>query len=731
MKVSAVEDPDWGGARTRQAVLISGKTCWSQSTFPCKLGSWHWLPNRDYPYQGLTHVLENGENWKFLDGLGIGIEGLELVPKDVTVTPERVEYDYALASFPSDGPVLSTAFSIDSSNASGVLTISASERLGGPHNLSIMPVMDIRHMYAPSRPFSHRAGSAKSAILAELGGKIVAVKRMNGPAVSITAGHVFDWHYKLGSGFRMQAHDGIRFCGENRSVFVPGTLVFPINAGESCEVRVLFGDSKGEAPLQQYVGNELPALSQIEGIVNTGSSITEAEREALIGRVFGSSRMLASFGRSATLMPYAGEWWFKTVWFRDAYEGLLNNIQTYHLLGLDDVIENAVLAGLSLQNESGRIPTKLPENDTLAGLNYESADSALLCINLGLQYARLSGKKNVMTMSVFCLERLIESFARNNGKDDAGKEIENGPPILSMETGLISCVPWQSWTDSRPYGIPARVPLRWAADFGASELSKPKYLLPEINAQFIRALHVAVNDCDRILITSARRKALEELFKTACASFRRTFWNDKTKFMNNVVRMGDESGGVVAVSDDTFGSPAIVSATLLEGILFNKEELNLILESAATTILARRTPVLFGTDKEKESAIPFGLLVRDSYERGGAYFGDEQYHARVIWPRDNPYLAGLARLCGRGDIARGVLLNTLDHQQSEGAAFYTQELFSLAEGQNPAVQSKHSGNPVPVKNPVQYWSQFCDAFIDGYDFWTRQKKWIEAPAFTL
>ena len=48
---------------------------------------------------------------------------------------------------------------------------------------------------------------------------------------------------------------------------------------------------------------------------------------------------------------------------------------------------------------------------------------------------------------------------------------------------------------------------------------------------------------------------------------------------------------------------------------------------------------------------------------------------------------------------------------SEGALFYNQELFSRPCGNNPAPDERTRRNPVPVKNPIQFWSQWCDPYI--------------------
>jgi len=52
---------------------------------------------------------------------------------------------------------------------------------------------------------------------------------------------------------------------------------------------------------------------------------------------------------------------------------------------------------------------------------------------------------------------------------------------------------------------------------------------------------------------------------------------------------------------------------------------------------------------------------------------------------------------------------------TEGAIFYNHELFSRPVGNNPYQNMYTSMNPVPVKNPLQFWSQCCDAFIQFFE----------------
>ncbi|MGC8937084.1 MAG: hypothetical protein ACP5KV_06980 [Candidatus Methanomethylicaceae archaeon] len=62
---------------------------------------------------------------------------------------------------------------------------------------------------------------------------------------------------------------------------------------------------------------------------------------------------------------------------------------------------------------------------------------------------------------------------------------------------------------------------------------------------------------------------------------------------------------------------------------------------------------------------------------------------------------------------RGILLNNLDHMISEGVLLYSNELFGHPVGRN-LNPSKGSNNPVPLKNPAQYWSHWCDPYLNRF-----------------
>jgi glycogen debranching enzyme len=116
--------------------------------------------------------------------------------------------------------------------------------------------------------------------------------------------------------------------------------------------------------------------------------------------------------------------------------------------------------------------------------------------------------------------------------------------------------------------------------------------------------------------------------------------------------------------------------------------------------------------KYGEEVLPFGIVAKNEDKR--VFYGDHEYHSDTIWPRSTPYLIKLLRLLHEDKLIRDILINSLDHQMSECAIFYNQELFSRAFGNNAHPNVATSQNPVPVKNPIQLWSQWCDAYLETF-----------------
>ena len=116
--------------------------------------------------------------------------------------------------------------------------------------------------------------------------------------------------------------------------------------------------------------------------------------------------------------------------------------------------------------------------------------------------------------------------------------------------------------------------------------------------------------------------------------------------------------------------------------LFTDEEVRVFAETIKEPLRVRR------------AGLAFGVAVRESKKK--IYYGDSEYHECVVWPRDMPYLLRLLRRNREKRLVREIIRSNLNHQMKEGFLFYNSELFSQDDG------------IVPVKNPVQFWSQWVD-----------------------
>ena len=290
-------------------------------------------------------------------------------------------------------------------------------------------------------------------------------------------------------------------------------------------------------------------------------------------------------------------------------------------------------------------------------------------------------------------------------------------------------MPWHSWIDTRSAkidinghhftGLPNRVSESFSRNLyryiGPDVslgifLSSPNFFLPEINAQWITLLKGASSVLTLTKKTLSNNNGLSNLGKVisillekATAHFKAFFYNPENQFLYNIVYY--PRGQVDPIVDPLECEAAVTAAAMLGDMVFKTNELEAIWKHAKQTLLVYRSLTELGKDRW-----PFGLLTRNV--NFGPYYGDGQYHADVCWPRSTPYLIHLLRILGRDQVIRQILLNNLDHQSTEAAIFYNQELFSRPLGNNPNPQEITQDNPVPVKNPIQFWSQWCDPFLD-------------------
>ncbi len=460
---------------------------------------------------------------------------------------------------------------------------------------------------------------------------------------------IIDWKYKLGSGFRENTDSGIRFISEHARPAFIGEIHKRISGNE--KVSLLINCNRKDSDFDE---NE--EKLHVNNVIKKFNC-----RKEVLARIIS----LDSFGvfEDDIVIPEAGDFWFRKVWLRDLLETLINSFQTF--VKLDAKRLTAMMEWLLKQQDvkTGRFPNF--KND------YNSVDTSLLFFIFAEKYLNHFKDKAMEKRIMESLNIILKRFSEN-------KMEVNGSPVI--QNYMLYCLPWHSWTDSRvPFMgklISTRIPLEWVNGDNMEEMCKP-VLLPEVNALFIRTLKMA----------EYLGKDVGNLYKNAVEKYKKFFQNND--FLYSIV-VNDKR-------DPTETSMALVSAVLLHGIVFDKKDLEKMWP-CVEKLLVRRNGKLFG------------MLCRNSRDK--IYYNDYQYHGAVVWPRDTPYLIKYLQIIGRNDLVKEILDSNLEHQTDEGAIFYCNELFSLPEGKNPS-PTQTNNKPIPVKNPIQLWSQFCDDYLNG------------------
>jgi hypothetical protein len=752
------ESPDWGYARNRRIVLMGPSVEWVQSVFSCEWeadGLRFIAPNRDYPYEGLL-AHHAGENWKFIDCIGLALRDGEgrCLPLDadatagVRVTPWRATYSYVTRpSSRNAGVRMLATYSVSARSSPHLATACFDVHLPGraadvTSTLLVQPLLDIRHMYAGADFGEYRLQRDEQLLQLESLNRRITFHLPPGELIVFDSPQLVGWSYKLGTGCRQevlrQEHMETRFIPEQREVAAFFRLEIPLSPRRQ-RIRLIFSCGLMDAAPLASFGAASSSLLQGRRLDRKELRDVDAAfhwrgglpfKGALVTRIVGL-RKFKTYVHVADAdehvqLPHAGAWWFRTPWYRDVFEGLSNSFET--LMRFPEERENVrqtVLQALRYQDpRNGLIQARLPEFATLEP-SYNSSDATLLCLLVASRYLQATGDsefaRQVLPKAVQSIACFRESFGRGSARD--------GPPRLDPETGLLLSVPSHSWIDTRSQvvdyagwrfeGLPNRVSQRFVKDLYeayhdrekvASLLGSPCLFLPEINAQWIRALAGVIEMIGLLGEPpgqeteggSLSRDSLQRLWAQARESFKTVFWNPAKRFLFNAV---DETR---RIADEIECEAAVTAASMLERTVFTDEELHAIWSHAERSLLVFRTLQRYGSH-----SAPFGLLTRNEDQR--VYYSDGQYHGDVVWPRSTPYLVRLLRLLGDTETARALLINNLDHQMTEGAIFYNQELLSRPCGNNPRPCEPTAGNPVPVKNPIQFWSQWCDPFLEVFE----------------
>ena len=645
------ENPDWDFARNLFTVIKRPQGTWSQSIFSVRHENLI-APNRDYRYQGLNAMVGE-EYWKFLDCIFFGLKDVALEPIKVIAFPWKSIYQYAGKNIE-----VNVEYYLIKDLRNGISArVLFDFRNSGEKELVVKPLVDIRNVLSHSSPERTNVNIEDEHLIASNNGNKISFFIEDGKITEKR--QTINWWYKLGSGFRQQTSEGVKFISEYENPMMIGEIRKNILDNE--KVSLIINCNRENSTID-FDENEEEEKLYLQKLINKFDCKKEVLARIITLDKFGI------FENGKSIIPEASDFWFKQVWTRDLMEFCISNFNTLVKINKKKV-ENILRWMLKQQDlSSGRFPNF--KN------NFDSTDASLLFFIFAEKYLRKFEDKEIGTDVLKSLNLMLKKFSENKIEID-------GPPVIQND--ILYSMPWHSWTDSRISFngrlISARIPFEWTKELKLEDLCKP-VLMPEINALYIRVLKAGEFLSD--LVTSEEN--FIDQYKKAISKYKKIFKN--RNYLYSIV-LDDKK-------DPTETSMAMVSSVLLHGHVFTKKDLENMWPVVEKLLVKKRGKI-------------FGMLARNVSDR--IYFNDYQYHGSVVWLRDNPYLIKYLEIIGEEREVKEILESNLWHQMDEGAIFYCNELFSLPEGKNPN-QTKTSNEPVPMKNPIQLWSHFCDSYLD-------------------
>ena len=708
LDMDPVEDPDWDYARVRRVLVRSPVMEWSASVASVVVNvpglSPFTVPNRNMPVDGLT-VLIKGEIWKAMDGIGISLaSGAELKPSKVRSSPSLARYEYSSEG----GDVITIEYAPADSGttlAGGLkLTLTFPSSLIGD-SMDLFFLTDLRPLKGPSEAVSYfplpGSGMLASTPRVRLG---VSTSSHIDPSGANRSD--LNWFYKQGYGFRVESERGVVFVPERRVLSVLGPYRLRVSSTLESLLVILSENWPVGAELESTLTSSGSVLaSQLRDVLSSlpEPKVTGNARDALRGRV----AALLSFGIMAgegegRIYGEAGAHWFRETWFRDLFEGLLWSFRTLSTLGLTSFVRDQLELSIGFASAGGLIPNRLDWTSGHPKPGYESVDSTLLFHQLLQEYCHTFGEQRLLSRGLALLEKFT-SAARSG---DLG--------CVRLRDGALLSPANYSWIDSRAdidvdgvklNSIPCRLPTGWLKSMLSDGLSpreieaitrEPVFLMPEVQSRFLLVLRGAAGIAEQLGADSRPFAELGHLSARALEDFMLGRAGDLPP---NLVMF--ESGHVQV--DLTPSSPALVALSLLKDEI-PKSRLSLGYSRAVEELLVHRRMRALG-----DRAAPFGLIAQK--RECQPYLGDRQYHGCVVWPRDTPYLIDVMLRLGHEEEVDGLLLNNLDCSISEGVPFYVNELYGLPLGRNPSPVESTADQPIPLKNPAQFWSTWCDPYL--------------------
>ena len=570
LTLPSAEDPDWGYARNKRSVLMVPSAEWIQSIYSCtvELNGKTWvIPNRDFPYEGLL-VYQDGENWKTIDCVALALRHRngQSIPfieepayRAVKLSPWSTTYAYRIPASSIRGdlqgeiPFFVSYYlnsEADPEFVTGCVELYFPGGLvyGGVEITPVVqPFVDLRHMYGSSDFGNYRVyvdedeGYRKRVHISSYN-RTLTFYLSDVETTLFDTPEMLAWQYKLGTGSREEVYnDDIQrtqtvFKGEQKQV----AAFFNCQISPSDDrkfVRLFFGCGLDHAPARF-------SLPDLEGIfVRSRSKDREQFRQmnrlfafpehlpfkdAILARLIGMTKfkICIRVGGSDNYIrvPYAGAWWFKTPWYRDVFEGILNSFTALMRIPEEQAnTKDIILLALREQDRvTGRVLNKISEYKHFER-SYNTADGTLLCFVVAHTYIAETGDLDFALRMLPYVATMIAAFQGADPADGLSRWVD-GPPRVDEATGLLLSVPWHSWIDTRSQsleqdgrrfeGLPNRLSPRFiqglyarTADkdsFGAL-LSSPNFFLPEINAQWITLLRGLLRTLDFVQRQVAER----------------------------------------------------------------------------------------------------------------------------------------------------------------------------------------------------------------------------------
>src|SRR5271157_295244 len=666
-----VEDASGGGYRTRHVILKRRHASLSQSVYSCRLHD-KIAPNRDYSSEGLCSFIE-GKSWKFIDAIPVGlkVDGVieKLKPVSVNACLWELEYSYAAGK-----RGLKVSYYLFNVGQGGAGIVNAMAEGAGPEaSIVFEPFFDIRPDKAPSDP-GGMTGEFSGDTLEVTSGERAACVRCAG-AKFRESPRTIDWRYKLGSGERANVEGHIRPVPEARTI----ASFYEIEApGKKAELRFSCGNTKKSA---------LELLDFHTSGAREDALLAQSMRKAIFPEYSGTSlekgvvwRMLgmARFGMEfeGTRCMEAGGLLSRELLFRDQFAGLLNNFEAIKSIHGGTCMKNILLKAYELQDKWGLVPSRIAVEKKDDGC----ADTTLMAFVLAGRLVRKTNDGDLAVRSAGALKKFLDGVSACCLESD-------GPPMLKPN-GLVSVSPHdEGRRNILGHMVTERINAAWAQELiekgRGDELKLQKYLLPEVNALWIRCLESGwlFSKYIRDFKLADRCKMI---YYKALEAYKPLFYNRDTGFINNLVTTDESALG--RRIDPGVGSPGMVAAAILGLSMFTGRELESIAAATKERLLRVRWDMPIGV---------IGMEVAKS-----AYLNGTGERGGTVSQGDTPYLIGLLRMAGDAEMADRILETNLRHQMEEGFVFYNSSLFSCDH------------DMLPTGEPVCWLSQWVDPYLD-------------------